>query len=158
LGPLQNKMQYSKVLDLLQETASQGHSFLTGGTIERTPGYFIPVTVVDNPPEDARCVTEEAFGPVLPMLKWRDIDDVVERANRTSYGLAATVWGRDIDTAHAIADRLEAGTVWINQAHVFSPHTPFGGHKQSGFGIENSLDGLAEYTNAQTIRRVQPKS
>ncbi|MGU7785073.1 aldehyde dehydrogenase family protein [Burkholderia sp. PU8-34] len=157
LGPLQNKMQYDKVRNLLEDSASQGHSFLLGGAVERTPGYFIPVTIIDNPPEDARCVSEEAFGPILPMMKWRDADDVVERANRTSYGLAASVWGRDLHTAQTIADRLEAGTVWINQSHVFSPHIPFGGHKQSGLGIENSLHGLAEYTNMQTIRRVSSK-
>jgi acyl-CoA reductase-like NAD-dependent aldehyde dehydrogenase len=157
LGPLQNRMQYDKVLDLLHDAKSQGHAFLLGGQVERTPGYFIPVTLIDNPPEDARCVTEEAFGPVLPLLKWSDIDDVIQRANSTSYGLAASVWGRDLALAESIAERLEAGTVWINQAHVFSPHIPFGGHKQSGIGIENSLHGLAEYTNVHTIRRVPSK-
>jgi acyl-CoA reductase-like NAD-dependent aldehyde dehydrogenase len=152
LGPLQNRMQYDKVRDLLEDSRSQGHKFLLGGEVEDRPGYFIPVTLIDNPPEDARCVTEEAFGPVLPLLKWRDRDDVVDRANRSAYGLAASVWGRDLDVATQIAERLEAGTVWINQIHVFSPHVAFGGHKQSGLGIENSLHGLAEYTNMQTIR------
>ena len=158
LGPVQNRMQYEKVLDLLEDTKSRGYRFLLGGEVERTPGYFIPVTLIDNPPEDARCVTEEAFGPVLPVLKWRDIDDVVERANRTNFGLAGSVWGRDLEAAESIARRLETGTVWINQAHIFSPHVPFGGHKQSGMGIENSLYGLAEYANLQTIRRIPSKA
>jgi acyl-CoA reductase-like NAD-dependent aldehyde dehydrogenase len=152
LGPLQNRMQYDKVRDLIEDSKAQGHTFLLGGEVKDGPGYFIPVTLIGNPPEDARCVTEEAFGPVLPLLKWRDVDDVVQRANRTSYGLAASVWGRDTDAARQIAARLETGTVWINEVHIFSPHVAFGGHKQSGMGIENSLHGLAEYTNMQTIR------
>ena len=152
LGPLQNRMQYEKVRDLLDDSRAQGHKFLLGGEVPDQPGYFIPVTLIDNPPEDARCVTEEAFGPVLPLLKWRDIDDVIERANRSNYGLAGSVWSRDTDMAQRIAARLETGTVWINQIHVFSPHVAFGGHKQSGLGIENSLHGLAEYANLQTIR------
>lgn len=90
---------------------------------------------------------------MLPLLKFKDIDDVVQRANNTPYGLAASVWGKDVVKAEAIAARLEAGTVWINQAHVFSPEFAFGGHKQSGVGIENSLHGLAEYCNTQTLMR-----
>ena len=84
------------------------------------------------------------------MLKFSDIDDVIRRANDTNYGLAASVWSNDLKQAASIAGRLEAGTVWINHVHVFSPEYAFGGHKQSGIGIENSLHGLAEYANVQT--------
>ncbi|WP_244620736.1 aldehyde dehydrogenase family protein [Metapseudomonas lalkuanensis] len=151
LGPLQNQMQYDKVCDLIEDTHRAGLRFLAGGTVVHGNGYFIPITLVDNPPDDARCVVEEAFGPVLPLLKYRDVEEVIARANNTEYGLAASVWGRDLAQAQAIAQRLEAGTVWINQVHQFSPHIAFGGHKQSGLGIENALEGLAEYTNVQTI-------
>lgn len=157
LGPIQNRMQYEKVVDLLDASKQSGLKFLLGGEPSSNRGYFIPVTLIDNPPDDARCVTEEAFGPVLPLLKYRDIDDVVARANDTSYGLAASVWGDDVDLAERVARRLESGTVWINQAHKFSPEIAFGGHKQSGLGIENSLHGLAEYTNAQTVMRRAPQ-
>lgn len=151
LGPLQNKMQYDKVANLLEDSRNAGLKFLLGGTPEQHPGYFIPVTLIDNPPEDSRCVVEEAFGPVLPLLKYRDIEDVIARANNTQYGLAASVWGKDLEKAGQIARRIEAGTVWINHVHAFGPNIAFGGHKQSGMGIENSLHGLAEYCNMQTV-------
>jgi acyl-CoA reductase-like NAD-dependent aldehyde dehydrogenase len=153
LGPLQNKMQYDKVSQLLADSRDAGLKFLIGGTPTEQSGYFIPVTLIDNPPEDARCVVEEAFGPVLPLLKYRDIEDVIARANNTQYGLAASVWGKDLAEAERVAHRIEAGTVWINQVHVFAPNIAFGGHKQSGVGIENSLHGLSEYANMQTVMR-----
>jgi acyl-CoA reductase-like NAD-dependent aldehyde dehydrogenase len=151
LGPIQNRMQFEKVKDLLADTRRIGANIVAGGEAVEGPGYFIPVTIVDNPPDDSRVVTEEAFGPVLPLLKFSDVDDVIARANDTEYGLAASVWSKDTAAALRIAERIEAGTVWINEIHVFGPHIAFGGHKQSGMGVENALDGLAEYTNPQTI-------
>jgi len=151
LGPLQNRMQYEKVSNLLHDSVAEGHRVLLGGAPADKKGYFIPITLIDNPPDDSRCVVEEAFGPVLPIMKYRDVDDVIRRANDTEYGLAASVWSADVRKAQDIARRLEAGTVWINQIHVFGPDIAFGGHKQSGMGIENSLHGLSEYCNMQTI-------
>lgn len=151
LGPIQNRMQFEKVKDLLADCEASGYRLLTGGLPKEDRGYFIPVTIVDCPPEDSRVVVEEAFGPVLPLLKFRDMDDVVERANRTEYGLAASVWGQDVTMARSVAERIEAGTVWINEIHSFSPHVAFGGRKQSGVGVENALEGLAEYTDVQTL-------
>lgn len=151
LGPIQNRMQFDKLKDLLADAKANGLRFLAGGEIPEGAGFFVPITIIDNPPEESRVVREEAFGPVLPLMKFSDIDDVIARANDTDYGLAASVWSKDVDQARAIAGRIEAGTVWINEIHSFSPHVAFGGHKQSGIGIENALEGLAEYTNAQTI-------
>ena len=151
LGPIQNRMQYDKLKDLLADTRSNGFKFLLGGAVADGPGNFIPVTIIDNPPDDSRVVREEAFGPILPLLRFSDIDEVIQRANDTEYGLAASVWSADPVLAASIAQRLEAGTVWINEIHTFGPHIAFAGHKQSGVGIENALDGILEYTNPQTI-------
>lgn len=151
LGPIQNKMQFEKLKDLLADARFSGLRFLLGGDIPDGKGYFVPITLIDNPPEDSRVVVEEAFGPVLPLLKFDDVDDVIRRANDSEYGLAGSVWSKDVAAARKIAERMETGTVWINEIHSFSPHIAFGGHKQSGIGIENALDGLSEYTNSQTI-------
>jgi len=151
LGPVQNRMQYEKVKDLLADAHAQGHRFLLGGDVPEGTGYFIPVAIVDNPPENSRVVIEEAFGPVLPLLKFDSVDEVVERANASIFGLGGSVWSNDTEAALHVAQRLEAGTVWINEIHIFSPHATFAGHKQSGIGIEHSVHGLLEFTNAQTI-------
>ncbi len=114
-------------------------------------GYHVPITLLDNPPDTSRAVVEEAFGPILPLLKFDSVDEVVRRANATEYGLGASVWCRDPRKATAIAERLEAGTVWINTVHELSPLRPFAGHKQSGLGVENGRDGLHEYTVLRVI-------
>lgn len=151
LGPLQNRMQYEKVQDLIRSSRDSGLKLIIACNPPAGKGYFVPVVLVDNPDDSSRCVVEEAFGPVLPLLKYKSIDEVVSRANSTRFGLAGSVWGQDLQQAEAVARRLETGSVWINQIHQFSPDIPFGGHKQSGLGIENGLHGLAEYTNLQTI-------
>ncbi|ACK52327.1 Aldehyde Dehydrogenase [Methylocella silvestris BL2] len=151
LGPIQNRMQFEKLKNLLADAKTNGLRFLLGGDVTDAKGFFVPVTIIDNPPENSRVVAEEAFGPILPLLKFDDIDGVIARANDTEYGLAASVWGKDIKAARRVAERIDAGTVWVNEVHTFSPHVAFGGHKQSGLGIENALEGLAEYTNAKTL-------
>ena len=152
LGPIQNRPQFEKVKEFFADCQNNGHRFAVGGSIEEsTGGWFVPVTLVDDPPEDSLIVQEEPFGPILPLLKWRDEDDVVTRANDTRYGLGASVWGKDLDAAQRIGEQIDAGTVWINEVHQYRPDQAFGGHKQSGLGCENGLDGLAEYTNWQTI-------
>lgn len=152
LGPIQNLPQYEKVIEYFEDCRAKGYRFAVGGEIDRSAeGWFVPVTLVDNPPEDSRIVTEEPFGPILPVLKWRDEADVIRRANDTVYGLGASVWGADLAAVERIGAQLDAGTVWLNEIHQYSPHQAFGGHKQSGIGCENSLHGLMEYTNWHTI-------
>lgn len=148
LGPLQNARQYEKVMGILRDCAQRDLRVAYSGEIPSgRKGYFVPVTFIDNPPDDSRVVVEEAFGPVLPVLRYRDFDDVVRRANDTGYGLGASVWGRDTAFAEALADRLEAGTVWINEVYVHGVDFPFGGHKLSGLGVEHGAEGLAAYAN-----------
>ncbi|MGB0620068.1 MAG: aldehyde dehydrogenase family protein [Myxococcota bacterium] len=152
IGPIQNLPQYEKVIDFFDDCASNEHTFALGGSVDRgAEGWFIPITLVDDPPEDSRIVAEEPFGPILPLLKWSDEEDVIRRANDTRYGLGASVWGRGLDALQRIGSRLDAGTVWLNEIHQYSPHQAFGGHKESGIGCENSLHGLMEYTNWSTI-------
>lgn len=151
LGPIQNKPQYQRVVSLIQDAKDKGYDFLMGGLPDDQKGYFVPVTILDNPPEDSRIVQEEQFGPVLPLLKFDDVEDAISRANASEYGLGASVWSADAEKALAVGQRLQAGTVWINETQHLSPLATFAGHKQSGAGAENGIEGLLEYTAAQTI-------
>lgn len=152
VGPIQNKKQYERVLELIQDAKDNGYKFLTGGAKDPSgTGYYVPITILDNPPEDARIVAEEQFGPVMPLLKFDSIDEAIERANNSEYGLAGAVWTKDTDKGVEIAEQLETGTVWINEFMHLSPFSPFGGHKQSGFGAEYGIDGLKEFTYPQVI-------
>lgn len=150
LGPIQNKRQYDRVMGLLEDARANNLTLIEAGPVPAS-GYFVPVTIVDDPPEDSRVVQEEAFGPILPMMRFSDIDEVVRRANASEYGLAGAVWSRDVDAAVAIAKRMETGTVWVNQNLNLRPDTPFAGHKQSGFGVENGMEGLLEFMAPRSI-------
>lgn len=151
MGPIQNKRQYDRVQELLGDAKKADLTVIECSDIPDGKGYFIPITIVDNPPEQSRVVQEEAFGPILPMLKFSDVDDVVARANASDYGLAGAVWSKDTDKAMAIALEMETGVVWINQNLIMIPGAPFAGHKQSGFGVENGMEGLLEYTVPKSI-------
>lgn len=149
-GPVQNLPQYNRVNALIEEARAEGLT-LHQGSIPSGNGYFIPLTLVDNPPETSRVVQEEAFGPVLPLLRFHSVDEVIARANDTEYGLAGAVWSADIEQAASIAARLDTGTVWINQNLQSTPLTPLAGHKQSGIGVENGVYGLMEFTQPKAI-------
>lgn len=150
-GPLQNAMQYRRVKGLMDEAREQGLTLLQGGEVPANGGYYLPLTLVDNPPDDARVVTEEAFGPILPLLRFSSVDEVIERANNSDYGLAGAVWSADVEKAREIAHRLDTGTVWINQNLQSTPFTPLAGHKHSGIGVENGVAGLLEFTQPKSI-------
>ena len=149
-GPLQNKAQFDRVLDLIEDSRGSG-KIIAGGCAMDRPGYFVRPTIVRDLPDDARLVREEQFGPVLPVLRYSDIDDAIARINDSDFGLGASVWARDIDKAVAIASRLEAGTVWINKHLDLQFEIPFRGSKQSGIGAEFGLEGLREYTQARIV-------
>ena len=152
VGPIQNKKQYDRVLELIQDAKDNGYKFLLGGDTDPSgSGYFVPLTILDNPPEDARIVAEEQFGPVMPLMKFSTEEEVIAKANNSEYGLAGAVWTANPEKGVEIAEQLETGTVWVNEFLHLSPFAPFGGHKQSGFGAEYGLDGLKEFTYPQVI-------
>ena len=152
VGPIQNKKQYERVLELIEDAKTNGYKFLVGGDSDPSgSGYYVPITILDNPPEDARIVAEEQFGPVMPLMKFSSDEEVIARANNSDYGLAGAVWTKDTDRGVRIAEQLETGTVWINEYLHLSPFAPFGGHKQSGFGAEYGKEGLLEFTYPQVI-------
>ncbi len=152
VGPIQNKKQYDRVLELIEDAKDNGYKFLLGGDKDPSgTGYFVPLTILDNPPEDARIVAEEQFGPVMPLMKFSTEEEVIAKANASEYGLAGAVWTADPDKGVEIAEQLETGTVWVNEFLHLSPFAPFGGHKQSGFGAEYGKEGLKEFTYPQVI-------
>jgi acyl-CoA reductase-like NAD-dependent aldehyde dehydrogenase len=150
LGPLQNERQFKRVVELVDEARAAGARILTGGA-PTGGGYFYPITLVVDVREGVRLVDEEQFGPVLPIIRYTDVEDAIRRANGTEYGLDASVWGSDRAAAEKVAARLEAGTVWINKHAEIAPHVPMGGIKSSGLGVEFGEEGLAAYTTIKVI-------
>ncbi|MGH8231679.1 MAG: aldehyde dehydrogenase family protein, partial [Steroidobacteraceae bacterium] len=150
MGPLQNKTQFERVKGFLEDARTHGKIIAGGKALDRD-GYFIAPTIVRDIPDSARLVREEQFGPVLPVLKYSELDDAIARANDSEYGLGGTVWGSDSKRAFEVARRLVSGTVWVNKALELRPDIPFGGAKQSGFGTEMGQEGLQEFTQSKII-------
>jgi acyl-CoA reductase-like NAD-dependent aldehyde dehydrogenase len=151
-GPIQNKAQFNKVTQLAEEAKASGARFLTGGEAPEGPGYFYPVTIVADIADDTRLVQEEPFGPILPILKFSDVEDALRRANDSSVGLGGSVWSGNLARATELASRLECGTAWVNGHAMIQPDAPFGGVKESGIGVEFGRYGLEEYTSIQTLQ------
>lgn len=151
MGPLQNPVQLVKVAALVDAARADGATIVCGGQQIEGPGCFYPLTLVTDIRDGAALVDEEQFGPVLPIVKYRDIDAAIAGANGIDVGLGASVWSRDIAAAREVAARLEAGTVWINQHGAIHPMVPFGGVKGSGWGVEFGVEGLKAVTQAQVL-------
>jgi len=151
MGPIQNRMQYDKVVSLVEQARAQGATIVCGGKEPGGPGNFYPLTLVTDIADGAALVDQEQFGPVLPIIKYRNVDDAVASANRLDAGLGASVWSTDLAAAKAVAMRIQAGTVWINQHGAIHPMVPFGGVKGSGWGVEFGVDGLKAVTQPQVI-------
>lgn len=152
LGPIQNNMQYERVQDFFADIEKDGLKVVAGGKNDlSSPGYFITPTIIEKPKDDARIVTEEPFGPILPILSWKDEEEVIARANNTLMGLGASVWSSDLDQASRIASRIEAGSVWVNTHMEVDARYPFSGHKESGIGSEWSTSGMKSYCNVQML-------
>jgi acyl-CoA reductase-like NAD-dependent aldehyde dehydrogenase len=151
LGPLNNKMQFDRVNELIADAQQAGGRCVTGGTAASGGGYFIQPTLVTGLQDGARLVDEEQFGPALPIVTYRSVEDAVERANGTMYGLSGSVWSPNVERAAEIAGQLECGTAWVNQHLAVIPNAPFGGAKWSGIGVENGPWGLLGFTELQTV-------
>ncbi|WP_461175120.1 aldehyde dehydrogenase family protein (plasmid) [Arthrobacter sp. Z1-9] len=151
LGPVAHRDQYDRVCALIDRVSAEGHSFLLRGEIPEGKGFYIAPSIVDNPPDDSEVVAEESFGPIVPFLKFSDVDEVIDRVNASPYGLGGSVWSADLKVASDIAQRIDSGIVWINETQRLTPDFPLSGHKRSGVGVENGLDGVLEYTNVQII-------
>jgi len=154
-GPLQNEDQLKLVMELAEDAKKAGGRFLCGGEKSTGPGYFFPLTLVADVTDGVRLVDEEQFGPILPIIKYSDIEDVLKRANNSPFGLGGSVWSRDVEKAKRIAARLECGTAWVNDHASIQPNAPFGGVKESGYGVEFGNYGLEEYTYIQTLKVVK---
>ena len=151
MGPVQNKPQYERVQAMIEDVRTAGGQILEPEGTLPDSGYFIKPTIVVNPPDDWPIVKDEPFGPVVPLLKYKTIDEVIERANSTEYGLGAIVWSPDPEQAIAVGEQIEAGTVWINGITSPDPALPFGGLKQSGMGVEHGIEGLKEFTYSKVL-------
>lgn len=150
-GPVQNRKQLEIVSELVEDARNSGARILCGGERPAGQGYFYPPTIIADATDGMRVVDEEQFGPVLPVIRYSEVDEAVRRANDSDAGLGGSVWGSDVDSAKQVATRLECGTAWINGHAEVLPHAPFGGCKMSGFGVEFGVEGLLEYTSPQLL-------
>jgi len=150
-GPQVDNDQFNKVLSYVEAGKREGAKLMCGGERVGERGYFVAPTVFADVQDEMKIAQEEIFGPVMSIMKFKDMDDLVERANKTIYGLAAAVWTRDITKAHQIANNVRAGTVWVNCFDVFDAAAPFGGFKQSGIGRELGEYGLQQYSEIKTV-------
>ncbi len=150
-GPQVDNDQFTKVMSYVEAGKREGAKLMCGGERIGDRGYFVAPTVFADVKDEMKIAEEEIFGPVMSILKFKDMDELVDRANKTMYGLAAAVWTRDIGKAHYIANNVRAGTVWINCFDVFDAGAPFGGFKQSGIGRELGEYGLQQYSEIKTV-------
>jgi acyl-CoA reductase-like NAD-dependent aldehyde dehydrogenase len=154
MGPINNGPQFYWFAKVVDEAVKEGARVAAGGS-PQWEGYFYRPTVLADTPDGSRIVTEEQLGPALPVLPYRDLEDALDRANATKFGLSGSVWTADPARGAKVAAELECGTVWINTHLANTPHQPFGGFKWSGIGIENGLWGLDEFSEFQVVHRAR---
>ncbi len=151
MGPLVSEEQFRKVCGYMESGIDEGAKAVVGGKKVGNRGYFVEPTVLVNTKPDMKVVREEIFGPVVTAMPFKNIDEIASEANNTRYGLAAGIWTKDIGKAHALANKLRAGTVWVNCYNVFDAAMPFGGYKESGWGREMGKEALELYTEVKSV-------
>lgn len=151
IGPLVSSEQQNRVLNYIEKGLSEGAQLVTGGNKPQDQGYFVSPTIFADVKDEMTIAKEEIFGPVIAAMPYDDIDELINRANNSEYGLAAGVWTRDVAKAHYISNNLRAGTVWVNCYNAFDAASPFGGYKQSGIGREMGSYALNNYTEVKSV-------
>jgi acyl-CoA reductase-like NAD-dependent aldehyde dehydrogenase len=151
LGPVQNKNQWEIVRSYVEDAKAKGGRVLLGGKAPGGPGHFYPITLIADVDHGCKLVDLEQFGPALPIIRYSSVEEAIAKANDSPAGLGGSVWGSDAAQNRAVASRLECGSVWINKHGAIQPNAPFGGVKQSGFGVEFGEEGLKEFTTIQTV-------
>ncbi|MFM8465124.1 MAG: aldehyde dehydrogenase family protein, partial [Burkholderiaceae bacterium] len=153
IGPIQNRRQFDKVAELVEDARVHGGQVILGGKLPKTRalGWFYPLTLVRDVDNSHRLVSEEQFGPALPIVRYTHIDDAIRMANDNPNGLGGSVWSPNIAQAEQVALKLECGSVWINKHGMIQPNAPFGGRKASGLGVEFGHEGLHEFTDIQVV-------
>ncbi|KAI1387664.1 aldehyde dehydrogenase [Hypoxylon trugodes] len=157
IQPLANRARFEGIKELLADIEEKKLKIATGGTkplpgAGETTGFFVLPTVIDNPPDGSKIVAEEQFGPVLPVIKWSDEEDVIRRVNNSPCGLGASVWTRDMAQAERISSQFETGNIWTNTHMEILPYHPWAGTKDSGPGLQSGVEGLKTYCNMHTVR------
>ena len=150
-GPLVDQTQFDKVMGYIESGRSAGATLACGGNRIGKCGYFVQPTIFGDVQDEMEIAREEIFGPVMSVISFKNLDEVITRANQTKYGLAAAVWTRDIKRALAVANGVRAGTAWVNCYNVLDTRAPFGGYKQSGIGRELGEYGLQQYTQVKAV-------
>jgi succinate-semialdehyde dehydrogenase/glutarate-semialdehyde dehydrogenase len=156
IGPLNNRRQWEYIKELVADVEEKDEGrIITGGRVPEgsacSKGYFFEPTLIVDVPRKSRLLKEEVFGPVLPVVRVKDLDEAIEEANNTCYGLGASIWTKNLDKARAGCEQLNAGIIWLNQHLKVAPEVPFGGTRESGIGRENGPDALSEYLDLKTI-------
>jgi succinate-semialdehyde dehydrogenase / glutarate-semialdehyde dehydrogenase len=152
MGPIHTRAGRDELLAQIEDGVAKGGELLTGGgTGGSDKGFFLEPAVVAEPGDDSRLMTEEVFGPVLPVFRYRDFDDAIRRANDTPYGLGSSIWTHDVRRIHRAAQAIDAGMTWVNQIHYGYDELPFGGVKDSGIGKEHGLEALDSYVELKSV-------